>query len=79
MKVVFAWFVLPRRKKAEQGTQDRNLAISTEEKDAVAYNVYSKQKDAKLADRNPWKTATMIDLLPNIDEHLFPSFPIPII
>lgn len=36
MKVVFAWFVLPRRKKAEQGTQDRNLAISTEEKDAVA-------------------------------------------
>ena len=49
-------------KKAEQDTHKRNLTMSTEEKDAVAYAVYSKQKDAKLAARIPWKTATSIDL-----------------
>ncbi len=42
-KVVFAWFAAPKKsKKAEQDTHDRNLAISIEEKDAVAYAVYSK-------------------------------------
>ena len=38
-------------KKAVQDTHERNLTISVEEKDAVAFAVYSKQKDAKLAAR----------------------------
>lgn len=38
---------------AEQESQKGNLANSTEEKDAVAWAVYSNQVDAKLASRNP--------------------------
>ena len=45
--------------------------MSTEEKDAVACAVHSKQKDAKLAARNPQKIATAFDLTltPALDEH----------
>lgn len=53
-KVVFLQFSPQKEtKKAEQGTHYRNLAVSTEEKDAVAFNIYSKQNDAKLTARNP--------------------------
>ena len=40
-----------------------------EEKDAVAFAVYSKQKAVKRAARNPQKTDTAIDLTPTLDEH----------
>ena len=47
---------------------ERNLAISTLEKDVVAYTVNSKKKDVKRASRNPWKTATAIESIPTVDE-----------
>ncbi len=69
-KVFFARFAAQKEsKKAEREAHDRNLAISMEEKDAVAFAVYSKQKAVKRAARNPQKTDTAIDLTPTLDEH----------
>jgi hypothetical protein len=69
-KVVFARFAAQKEtKKAERVAHDRNLAVSALEKEAVAYDEYSKQKDAKLAARNPRKTAAAWDLTPTIDDH----------
>jgi hypothetical protein len=68
--VVFNRFAAQKdTKKAERDTHERNLAVSTLEKDVVAYAVYSKKKDAKLASRNPWKTAAAIESTPTVDEH----------
>ena len=69
-KVVFDRFAAQKdKKKAERDTHERNRALSTLEKDVFAYAVYSKKKDAKLANRSPRKTATAIESTPTIDEH----------
>jgi hypothetical protein len=46
-----------------------NLTIITEEKDAVAFAVYSKEKDSELAAGNPWKTVNASDLSSTLDDH----------
>ena len=69
-KVVFDRFAAQKdTQKAEQDTHERNLALSMVEKDVFAYAVYSKKKKAKLASRNHWKTATVIESIPTVDEH----------
>ena len=68
-KVVFDRFAAQKNtKKTEQDTHERNLALSMVEKDVFAYAVYSKKKKAKLASRNHWKTATVIESIPTVDE-----------
>ncbi len=69
-KAVFARFAAQKEtKKAARDVHARNLTISTEEKDAVAFALYSKQKDAKLAARNPRKADNAKNLTPTHDEH----------
>jgi hypothetical protein len=69
-KAVFYRFAAQKdTKKTEQDTHERNLALSTLEKDVFAYAVYSQKKDAKLARRNPRKTVIAIESTPTVDEH----------